>query len=103
MTKIFLPCRARPVAKLITVALVPAFNHHLKFASEIAMLDGISGGRLEVGFARAFLPQEFRHFGIDIEESVDRFEEGIAQVRKLLEEDYGAIFPFSPLSRLRAP
>jgi len=74
-------------AKLITGAVVPAFNHPLKLASEIAMLDGISGGRLEVGFARAFLPQEFRHFGIDIEESVERFEEGIAQVRKLLEEE----------------
>ena len=26
------------------------------------MLDGLSGGRLEVGFARAFLPHEFRAF-----------------------------------------
>ena len=74
-------------AKLITGAVVPAFNHPLKLASEIAMLDGISGGRLEVGFARAFLPQEFRHFGVDIDESVERFEEGIVQVQKLLEEE----------------
>ena len=74
-------------AKLITGAVVPVFNHPLKLASEIAMLDGISGGRLEVGFARAFLPQEFRHFGVDIDESVERFEEGIVQVQKLLEEE----------------
>jgi alkanesulfonate monooxygenase SsuD/methylene tetrahydromethanopterin reductase-like flavin-dependent oxidoreductase (luciferase family) len=75
------------LAKLITGAVVPAFNHPLKLASEIAMLDGISGGRLEVGFARAFLPQEFRHFEVEINESVERFEEGIAQVQKLLEEE----------------
>jgi len=74
-------------AKLITGAVVPAFNHPLKLASEIAMLDGICGGRLEVGFARAFLPQEFRSFGINIDESVERFEEGVFQVQMLLEKE----------------
>ena len=43
--------------------MLPVFNHPLKLAGEIGMLDAISGGRLEVGFARAFLPHEFARFG----------------------------------------
>ena len=74
-------------ARLVTGAVLPAFNHPLKLAGELAMLDAISGGRLDIGFARAFLPYEFAHFGVDMEESVDRFEEGIEQVRRLLEEE----------------
>lgn len=51
------------------------------------MLDAISGGRLEVGFARAFLPHEYQRFGISLDESVARFDEGMAQARRLLEEE----------------
>ena len=50
-------------ARLVTGAVLPIFNHPLKLAGEIGMLDAISGGRLDVGFARAFLPHEFRRFG----------------------------------------
>jgi alkanesulfonate monooxygenase SsuD/methylene tetrahydromethanopterin reductase-like flavin-dependent oxidoreductase (luciferase family) len=72
-------------ARLITGAVLPAFNHPLKLAGEIGMLDAISGGRLEVGFARAFLPHEFARFGISLDESRARFAEGIEQVALLLE------------------
>jgi alkanesulfonate monooxygenase SsuD/methylene tetrahydromethanopterin reductase-like flavin-dependent oxidoreductase (luciferase family) len=64
-------------ARLVTGAVLPAFNHPLELAGELAMLDAISGGRLDIGFARAFLPYEFRHFGVSMDESVARFEEGI--------------------------
>ena len=46
--------------RLITGAVLPAFNHPLKLAGEIGMLDALSRGRLEVGFARAFLPARVR-------------------------------------------
>ena len=72
-------------ARLITGAVLPVFNNPLKLAGEIGMLDAISGGRLEVGFARAFLPHEFARFGISVNESRARFEEGMEQVRRLLE------------------
>jgi alkanesulfonate monooxygenase SsuD/methylene tetrahydromethanopterin reductase-like flavin-dependent oxidoreductase (luciferase family) len=71
-------------ARLVTGAVLPSFNHPLKLAGEIAMLDGISRGRLDVGFARAFLPHEFRRFGRSPDESVARFREGIEQVELLL-------------------
>lgn len=74
-------------ARLITGAVLPAFNSPLKLAGEIGMLDGISGGRLEVGFARAFLPHEFAQFGVSLDESRRRFNEGIAQIRLLLEKE----------------
>src|SRR5215510_6509704 len=73
-------CRSR----LVTGAVLPIFNHPLKLAGEIGMLDAISGGRLDVGFARAFLPHEYRRFGRSPDESVARFREGIEQVALLL-------------------
>ena len=74
-------------ARLVTGAVLPAFNNPLKLAAEIAMLDALSDGRLDVGFARAFLPHEFAHFGVKLDESRSRFDEGIEQVRRLLEEE----------------
>ena len=74
-------------ARLITGSVLPVFNNPLKLAGEIGMLDAISNGRLEVGFARAFLPYEFAKFGINFNESRARFEEGMEQVRRLLEEE----------------
>jgi len=73
--------------RLITGAVLPVFNNPLKLAGQIAMVDAISGGRLEVGFARAFLPHEFARFGISMDESRARFDEGLEQVRRLLEDD----------------
>src|SRR5919108_1464847 len=73
--------------RLITGAVLPVFNNPLKLAGQIGMVDAISGGRLEVGFARAFLPHEFARFGISLDESRARFDEGLEQVRRLLEEE----------------
>src|SRR6185437_8324553 len=67
-------------ARLVTGAVLPVFNNPLKLAGEIAMCDAIARGRLDVGFARAFLPHEFRKFGISMDESFARFSEGIEQV-----------------------
>ncbi len=73
--------------RLVTGAVLPVFNNPLKLAGEIAMLDAISGGRVEVGFARAFLPHEFRRFGISPDELRARFHEGLDQVDLLLTQE----------------
>jgi alkanesulfonate monooxygenase SsuD/methylene tetrahydromethanopterin reductase-like flavin-dependent oxidoreductase (luciferase family) len=73
--------------RLVTGAVLPVFNHPFKLAGEIAMLDGISNGRLDVGFARAFLPHEFRRFGISPDESQARFREGLEQIELLLTQE----------------
>ena len=73
--------------RLITGAILPIFNHPLKLAGEIGMIDAISHGRVEIGFARAFLPHEFERFGISLDESRERFDEGLAQITDLLERE----------------
>ena len=74
-------------ARLITGAVLPIFNHPLKIAGEIGMLDSISGGRLECGFGRAFLPHEFTRFERSINDSRASFDEGVEQVMRLLSEE----------------
>lgn len=93
--------------QLITGAVLPAFNHPLKLAGEIGMLDALSGGRLEVGFARAFLPHEFERFGVSLDESRARFDEGIEVVARLLEDTEvahdGRFCSFPPTTSLPRP
>jgi len=72
--------------RLVTGAVIPAFNHPIKLAGKLAMLDNLSHGRLDVGFARAFLPDEFEAFQTSMGESRARFEEGIEAVRRLWTE-----------------
>ena len=71
-------------ARIVTGAVLPVFNNPLKLAGEIGMLDAISGGRAEIGFARAFLPHEYDRFGISLDESIARFDEGMEQIELLL-------------------
>lgn len=78
--------RARRM-RLVTGAVLPVFNHPLKLAGQLTMLDAISGGRLDVGIARAFLPYEFDAFGVSLEESRARFEEGIRALVRLWTEE----------------
>jgi len=86
---IFLSAAAATTHKirLVTGAVLPVFNNPLKLAGQIGMVDAISKGRLEVGFARAFLPHEFGRFGISMDESRARFDEGLEQIRLLLTEE----------------
>jgi natural product biosynthesis luciferase-like monooxygenase protein len=73
--------------RLITGAVIPAFNNPIKLAGELAMLDNISNGRLDAGFGRAFIPKEFDVFGVSMDESRPRFEEGIDIITRLWTED----------------
>jgi alkanesulfonate monooxygenase SsuD/methylene tetrahydromethanopterin reductase-like flavin-dependent oxidoreductase (luciferase family) len=106
---VFLSAAAQRTKKmrLITGAVLPVFNHPLKLAGEIGMLDAISNGRLEVGFARAFMPHEFKRFGRSMDESRARFNEGVEQIRRLLEEENvtsrGAFHSFENVTSLPRP
>ena len=94
-------------ARIITGALLPVFNNPLKLAGEIGMVDAISGGRLDVGFARAFLPHEFHRFGISPDESIARYREGLEQIERLLTEEnvsaQGQFHSFPPTTSLPRP
>ncbi|MFJ9409529.1 LLM class flavin-dependent oxidoreductase [Streptomyces sp. NPDC101393] len=93
--------------RLGTSATIPAFQHPVKLAGKLAMLDNISGGRVDAAFGRAFLPDEFNAFGIPIDESKDRFREGVEAIKRLWsEEDVvfdGQFHQFGPVTLLPRP
>jgi alkanesulfonate monooxygenase SsuD/methylene tetrahydromethanopterin reductase-like flavin-dependent oxidoreductase (luciferase family) len=61
------------------VSLAP-FYHPLRLAEEVALLDVLSGGRVNWGAGRGFSRVEFEAFGIPIEESAARFRETVEVV-----------------------
>lgn len=73
--------------RLMTGCVLPAFHHPVQLAAHTAMLDALSGGRLDVGFARAWLPYEFEAFGVPLDSSRDRFEATIRAVLRLWTEE----------------
>ena len=73
--------------RLMTGCVLPVFHHPIQLASDIAMVDALSGGRLEIGFARAYLPYEFEALGVPMDGSRARFEATIEAVRRLLTEE----------------
>ena len=93
--------------RLGTSATIPAFQHPVKLAGKLAMLDNISGGRVDAAFGRAFLPDEFKAFGVPIDESKDRFVEGVRAIKQLwTEEDLvfeGRFHQFGPVTLLPRP
>ena len=93
--------------RLMTGCILPAFHHPIQIAAETALLDAISQGRLDVGFARAYLPYEFSALGVDINTSRDRYEKTIETVKKLwTEKNVSAktdFFTFSDVNSLPIP
>jgi alkanesulfonate monooxygenase SsuD/methylene tetrahydromethanopterin reductase-like flavin-dependent oxidoreductase (luciferase family) len=63
------------------VSLAP-FYHPLRLAEEVALLDVLSGGRVNWGAGRGFDRSEFAAFGIPGEESAARFHETVDIVLK---------------------
>lgn len=81
--------------RLMTGGIQASFHHPIQLAARTAQLDALSGGRLDVGFARAFLPYEFDSFGIDMDSSKDRFRATVeAVVRLWTESDVAEDTPY---------
>src|SRR5690349_4295549 len=58
------------------VSLAP-FYHPLRLAEEVALLDLLSGGRVNWGAGRGFARVEFENFGVPPAESASRFREAV--------------------------
>jgi len=58
------------------VSLAP-FYHPLRLAEEVALLDHLSGGRVNWGAGRGFSRVEFEAFGVPVAESAARFRETV--------------------------
>ncbi|QWL30903.1 LLM class flavin-dependent oxidoreductase [Rathayibacter toxicus] len=72
--------------RLLTGCVIPSFHHPVELASHTTMVDALTEGRLEVGFARGYLPHEFDTFGINMDTSSRRFEESVQAVIRLWTE-----------------
>jgi alkanesulfonate monooxygenase SsuD/methylene tetrahydromethanopterin reductase-like flavin-dependent oxidoreductase (luciferase family) len=60
-----------------TAVSLASFYHPLRLAEEVALLDVLSGGRVNWGAGRGFARNEFLAFGVPPEESVSRFREAV--------------------------
>jgi len=60
-----------------TAVTLAALYHPLRIAEEIALLDVLTGGRINWGAGRGFDPREFSVFGVPPEESSERFREAV--------------------------
>ncbi len=62
------------------VCLLP-FNHPIRLAEDLAVLDNLSGGRVELGVGMGYAPHEFRGFGLPVSRRVSLTDEGIAVLK----------------------
>lgn len=60
-----------------TAVSLAAFYHPLRLAEEVAMLDVLTGGRVNWGAGRGFDPREFAAFDVPLEHSRARFQEAV--------------------------
>jgi len=74
--------------RLGTGAVIVPWNDPLRVAEKITMLDHLSGGRAVLGLGRGLSRTEYGHFGIDMGESRERFDEGARMIIEGLEKGF---------------
>jgi probable F420-dependent oxidoreductase len=70
-----------------TDILVAPFYHPVRLAEDAALLDVMSGGRLVLGMAIGYKPDEFQLYGAALERRGARFEEQLAILHGLWTQD----------------
>jgi alkanesulfonate monooxygenase SsuD/methylene tetrahydromethanopterin reductase-like flavin-dependent oxidoreductase (luciferase family) len=63
------------------------FTHPLRFAERVALLDHLTGGRVEVGVGRGYQFPQYGVFGVPIDETRAIFEEALDVVLRAWEPD----------------
>lgn len=88
------------------ISLAP-FYHPLRLAEEVALLDVLSGGRVNWGAGRGFDQKEYQNFGVPIDESYPRFRETVDIVLKAWEDGpftyHGEFYDFEDVEVLPKP
>jgi alkanesulfonate monooxygenase SsuD/methylene tetrahydromethanopterin reductase-like flavin-dependent oxidoreductase (luciferase family) len=77
--------------RLGTAVLVLPFHDPIRLAESSALVDHLSGGRLDVGVGRGYQWTEYHGFGVRFDEGSDRFEEALG----LLVDAWRADEPFA--------
>ena len=90
-----------------TGVIVLPLHHPLIVAEEVAMVDILSNGRLEVGLGRGYQPYEFDRFDQKLSESRERWNESIDILQKAWTSDVfshqGKYYQFDETTVLPTP
>ncbi|MEU7090038.1 LLM class flavin-dependent oxidoreductase [Streptomyces achromogenes] len=81
----------RPPARIGTAVVLPNLHKPAQLAEDAAVVDLISGGRLEIGFGAGYRVPEYDLFDADFSSRFKQVERNIAEVRRLWEE--GGVTP----------
>ena len=68
-----------------TAICIMPFHNPVRLAEQAALVDVLSGGRLELGVGRGSQPKEFQGFNISPTESREKMQEGLEVMTRLLE------------------
>jgi natural product biosynthesis luciferase-like monooxygenase protein len=105
----FLAAVARTTRRIhlgVAVSVLPLHNP-LQVAEEYAMVDVISGGRLEFGLGRGATLGDYRGLGISVDDSALRMREAAALIRQAWSEEVlnyrGTLFAYDALRVLPRP
>lgn len=63
------------------ICLMP-FNHPIRLAEDLAVLDNLSGGRVELGLGMGYAVHEFKGFGFPVKNRVSLMNEGIEVLQR---------------------
>jgi luciferase family oxidoreductase group 1 len=75
-----------------TAVIVVPLHHPLVIAEEIATLDLLAGGRVDIGLGRGYQHYEFERLGLELESARTRWEESVDIILKAL---HGEPFSYS--------
>jgi alkanesulfonate monooxygenase SsuD/methylene tetrahydromethanopterin reductase-like flavin-dependent oxidoreductase (luciferase family) len=74
--------------RLGTAVITLPLHHPIRVAEEVALVDVLSGGRVDVGIGRGYQSVEFDAFGVPLHEARDRTDEAIDVLRALWTNDH---------------
>lgn len=77
--------------KLGTAIIIAPLHHPLEIAEQAAVVDQLSGGRVQLGFGAGYVRREFEEFGADRDRRFELTEACIVEVRRLLDD--GVVTP----------
>ncbi len=79
--------RSTKKIRLGTGVVILPFHHPIRVAEDFAMLDQLSGGRVDLGVGRGYQPIEFQGFGVDQTRSRELFDESIEVIQRCWTEE----------------
>jgi len=98
--------RTRRVRLGLAAAILP-FHHPLRLAEQMALVDIISDGRLDVGVGRGNRPAEFAGYRVPQQESRERFDETVDVMQRAWTHErfsyHGRFFSFDDVRVIPKP